>query len=623
MGVEIKPLGAACNLRCRYCYQNPMREAGTPRIPFDLEKVKRAAERHGEPLTLFGGEPLLLPLPGLEELLRWSHERHGRSSIQTNGTLAGDAHLRLFEQYNVAVGISIDGPGELNDLRLASSLEETRAATLKVERLIARLCEAGRPPSLILTLHRLNGAAASWPRMAAWLAQLERLGVRRMRLHLLEVDDPAIRRDYALDAQENIAALRRFAQWESRPSLLRFDLFSDMRNLLLGRDGGTACVWNACDPYNTQAVRGIEGNGQSSNCGRTNKDGTDYLKARGHGFERYRALASTPQDQGGCQDCRFFFACKGQCPGTALQGDWRNRTEHCEVWKQLYTDIEQHLLEAGTTPLSVSRAGLLERALTERWRKGSSLRLRETRGVLTSTTPAPSPSPDATPTGLGRFSRLAWSSAKNEEMWAGRLAAIRGSLSRAAPEVARRLDRPVWSQIESGRYFEVHQRCSALDLRSLDLTDRGGALSLPGEGLRLAAAVSAPVYARLAALIKAGDGLELLQQAGIIRAGSDAPGRIRVPDNWKNNVWLAPLGVSLHPAGLDFDVSGADAIIAARRAVLEEQGAARELAWMEELLSGPMELSMLHGIAEVKTPYFKFCYNTVRSRVKHAWRVGS
>ena len=146
---------------------------------------------------------------------------------------------------------------------------------------------------------------------------------------------------------------------------------------------------------------------------------------------------------------------------------------------------------------------------------------------------------------------------------------------------------------------------------------------MPGEGLRLAAAVSAPVYARLAALIKAGDGLELLQQAGIIRAGSDAPGRIRVPDNWKNNVWLAPLGVSLHPAGLDFDVSGADAIIAARRAVLEEQGAARELAWMEELLSGPMELSMLHGIAEVKTPYFKFCYNTVRSRVKHAWRVGS
>jgi len=33
------------------------------------------------------------------------------------------------------------------------------------------------------------------------------------------------------------------------------------------------------------------------------------------------ALAATPHAHGGCRDCRFFLMCKGQCPGTAIDGD--------------------------------------------------------------------------------------------------------------------------------------------------------------------------------------------------------------------------------------------------------------------------------------------------------------
>ena len=40
----------------------------------------------------------------------------------------------------------------------------------------------------------------------------------------------------------------------------------------------------------TGAVRGVEGNGQTSNCGRTNKDGIDFTKANTAGYERYLAL---------------------------------------------------------------------------------------------------------------------------------------------------------------------------------------------------------------------------------------------------------------------------------------------------------------------------------------------
>ena len=80
-------------------------------------------------------------------------------------------------------------------------------------------------------------------------------------------------------------------------------------------------------------MQGIEGTDQRSNCGRTNKDGIDFVKSDREGFERYLALYYTPQEYGGCKDCRFFLMCKGQCPGTAIDRDWRNRTEHCEVWK--------------------------------------------------------------------------------------------------------------------------------------------------------------------------------------------------------------------------------------------------------------------------------------------------
>src|SRR5437588_33226 len=116
MSVELRPFGVACNIGCRYCYQNPQREAGNVRQSYDLGRMLAAVEKEGGPLTLFGGEPLLLPLGDLEAILKWGFEKYGRNGLQTNAILIGDEHLRMFRAYNVEVGVSIDGPGELNDL---------------------------------------------------------------------------------------------------------------------------------------------------------------------------------------------------------------------------------------------------------------------------------------------------------------------------------------------------------------------------------------------------------------------------------------------------------------------------------------------------------------------------
>lgn len=181
-------MGVACNIQCQYCYQNPERDAGNVARSYDLDAMKAAVEREGGPFTLFGGEALLVPERDLEALWAWGFERYGSNSVQTNGVLINEAHLRMFRQYNVHVGISVDGPGKLNDARWNGTVEHTREATAKTEAAIERLCLVGMPPSLIITLHRGNATAEKLTAMHDWLRRLEAMGITSARLHVLEVD---------------------------------------------------------------------------------------------------------------------------------------------------------------------------------------------------------------------------------------------------------------------------------------------------------------------------------------------------------------------------------------------------------------------------------------------------
>ncbi len=387
MSVELRPLGVQCNIQCTYCYQNPQRDAGNLARSYDLDRMKAAVAREGGPFALFGGEPLLMPVADLEDLWAWGLRNYGTNAVQTNGVLINDAHIRLFKTYKVAAGISIDGPGALNGLRRRGDARQTAEATARTEAAIERLCHERVWPSLIVTLHRTNAAAESLPRLVAWFRHLDELGVPAVRLHLLESETAAIREKFSLTTEENVAALLALQALEPGLTRLKFDLFAEMRRLLMGRDYGSSCVWNACDQYTTHAVRGVEGHGERSNCGRTNKDGVNFVKADLTGYERYLALYATPQEFGGCAGCRFFLMCKGQCPGTAIDGDWRNRTEHCEVWKALFTDLEAELMREGALPLSMrADRDRVERTMLEQWAGGRARYLSQSfdwAGVLT------------------------------------------------------------------------------------------------------------------------------------------------------------------------------------------------------------------------------------------------
>ncbi|HTX66932.1 MAG TPA: anaerobic sulfatase maturase [Opitutaceae bacterium] len=127
--VMAKPMGARCNLGCKYCFyleKEPAYypEAGVPRMrPDTLEAYIRdyLASQPGAEVnfTWQGGEPTLMGLPFFERVVALQqHYAAGRrvtNSLQTNGVLLDDAWGAFLGRHGFLVGISIDGPRAMHD----------------------------------------------------------------------------------------------------------------------------------------------------------------------------------------------------------------------------------------------------------------------------------------------------------------------------------------------------------------------------------------------------------------------------------------------------------------------------------------------------------------------------
>ena len=214
MTVEVRPLGDKCNIKCRYCYQEGIRTAGNVPTGYDLNAIVATLDRLAQPFSLFGGEVMMTPRADLERLMQLGLDRHGGVSMQTNGTLIDERDIDLFKKYKVRLGISIDGPGPLNDARWAGSLSATRRATARIEAVIETLCRDQTPPNVIVTLNRLNAGPGRLDILCEWMRFFDGLGVRSLRLHLLEQDDTKAGDGLALSVEENLFVLRRLRALE-------------------------------------------------------------------------------------------------------------------------------------------------------------------------------------------------------------------------------------------------------------------------------------------------------------------------------------------------------------------------------------------------------------------------
>jgi len=384
MTIEVNLVDRRCGsehggLSCVYCYLPIEARVNTPMPKVDHEAIQNTLIRlvgKKDSFSLHGGEPLLASIIDLERTWSFGLEKFGRNGVQTSGRPITEEHIALFRKYKVNVGFSIDGPEELNDPRWAGSTEATRAATAHSCAMLERfLIEKTPPVGLIVTLHRKNASAERLPKLLEWFKRLDALGINGINVHALEHDGPI--RYLALTEDETYNAFVAMAELDVKTKITPL---TDMIQLLLAEDewkwndgtaAGVSCVWKACDPWNTVAVQGVKPDGTRTQCQRIHKDGVDWYATKPGARIRQLALRATPQEQGGCQGCRFMITCKGQCPGTAIDGDWRKRSRDCRTWFRLFEYFEQRMLKKGVTPITLDpRLPQIEEAMAAAWARG-------------------------------------------------------------------------------------------------------------------------------------------------------------------------------------------------------------------------------------------------------------
>ena len=125
-----KPVGAACNLRCSYCYYLSRKELypteALPRMKEELleEYIRQHIDATTDETVFFswhGGEPTLAGLAFYRKAVDLQKRMlpQGKrllNGIQTNGTLLDEEWCQFLARENFLAGISIDGPEELHDL---------------------------------------------------------------------------------------------------------------------------------------------------------------------------------------------------------------------------------------------------------------------------------------------------------------------------------------------------------------------------------------------------------------------------------------------------------------------------------------------------------------------------
>lgn len=167
--VMAKAAGAACNLRCQYCYY--LEKAGLyphagsmamsdATLELFVRQYIEAQTMADVLFTWHGGEPLLRPLSfykrAMELQAKYAHGKHIDNCLQTNGTLLTDEWCRFLHDRHWLVGISIDGTAEMHDrYRLTLGGQPTH---LRVMRGVELLEKHGVEWNAMAVVSRFNAA---------------------------------------------------------------------------------------------------------------------------------------------------------------------------------------------------------------------------------------------------------------------------------------------------------------------------------------------------------------------------------------------------------------------------------------------------------------------------------
>lgn len=334
-----KPVGSACNLDCDYCYYLG-KSASTASGPMSDEVLEEYIKQyigsnaaHVVSFCWHGGEPLLAGKGffrrALELQKRYGEGRTIENTVQTNGTLLDGEWCALFRDNGFLVGISIDGPRDIHDAHRRRS--DGRGSWNEAVRGVEMLCGEGVEFNTLTTVNR-----AGEGRGAEVYAFLKSIGSRYMqflpvvencvyrpgeaRAYVAAPGDPdAVRAPWAVSPEGFGRFMADIFDVWVRDDVSRYfvPFFDAVLGRYVGLEPALCTMGETCG-----GALAVECRGDVYSC--------DHFVFPEHrlgnimGGDLAAMLASPEQVAFGlnkrntlpveCVECKWFFACRGECP---------------------------------------------------------------------------------------------------------------------------------------------------------------------------------------------------------------------------------------------------------------------------------------------------------------------
>ena len=392
--VMAKPTGARCNLHCDYCFfleKSELYPGSDFRMTDEVMNafVCQTIEGQRVPFVTLawqGGEPTLMGLDFFRRALEvergalsngWQVER----TLQTNGTLLDDEWASFLAENNILVGLSMDGPRLLHD---AYRHDAAGGSVFdKVETAAHLLQKHGAEFNVLCTVNAANVRHA----LDVYRYFRDELGARYLQfIPIVEVETPPAYgaagtvTDRSVPSRaygEFLSAI--FDEWVRRDVGQMFVQFFDGVLAAYVRGYSSLCVLR---PTCGEGVA-LEHNGDVYSC--------DHFVEPAHLLgnvmetplgelvrsDEQRAFGQAKRDTlpRYCRECRFLFACNGECPKNRIllapDGEpglnWL-----CDGLQLFFGHTERHmkmlasLLEAGREASDIMRRLAEEAARTGR-----------------------------------------------------------------------------------------------------------------------------------------------------------------------------------------------------------------------------------------------------------------
>ena len=365
--VMLKPTGSRCNLACRYCYYLEKQNFYPEQVPLSDELletfIRQYLEAQTMPQVLFtwhGGEPLLLPLSfyqrALELQQRYAHGRLIDNCLQTNGTLLTDEWCEFLRENHFLVGISIDGPQTFHDAYRCHSFE-------KVMRGIRLLQKHHVEWNAMATVNHLN---ADYP--ADFYRFFKDIGCQYLQFTpVVERQSGGQVTDFSVTPEQWGRFLCGvYDEWVKEDiSHIFVQLFDATLANWAGEPPGICSMSPTCG-----RAAAMEANGDVYSCDhfvfpnyrlgniRQQSLTTMLYGERQQQFGRNKS-ASLPRQ---CRECRFLFACHGECPKNRFLKDKYGEpglNYLCKGYQQFFVHVAADMdfmkaeLDAGRSPANL------------------------------------------------------------------------------------------------------------------------------------------------------------------------------------------------------------------------------------------------------------------------------